>query len=366
MNSSRARFLVMFGLTLILVLSVITADGRMSQDVLPGSRDPWQWPFKPTSIWNIAIGTDAKYSPAKLAAASHVGVDIQHLLELNARDPLRVARGSTAWGPGRCKGTEAIGIKLHLPDNWLVPDAGNSPYGLTPNSNFAFRLPDSDTVFEGSVVARCGAGGPVYFPDWMKYPKNRHYQSLRGDGLSGGGQGASGMSALGGTIRRGELVGGKPIRHAIKINPWCKKYCYFSSAIPGFRWPARSADKYASTGYGGTNPEIVMGSLFAIPPAVSEASLGLQTAAGRKLFFTLQNYGVYFTEDAAWDTWDIIVERGAEVEFEQAYGFSMSSNIWKTDVNKLMQALHVVTNNTAGRVGGGGTPRQPLAPVFAD
>ncbi len=366
MNSPRAKFFAMFGLTLIFVLSVITADSKMAQNVLPGSRDPWQWPFASTSIWNTAIGSNANYLPANLEAASHVGADIQHLLELDQRDPRIAARGSTTWGPGRCNGTAAIGIKLNLPNNWLVPDAGNSPYGQTPNSNFAFRLPDSDTAFEGSVVARCVAGGPVYFPDWMKYPNNRHYQNLRGDGLRGGGQGASGMSALGGTIRLGELVGDQPIRHAIKINPWCEKYCYSSAQNPGFRWPARSADSYARTGYKGTNPEILMGTLFAIPPAVAEASIDLQTNAGRKLFDTMQNYGVYFTEDAAWDTWDIIVERDAELEFKQAYGFSMSSDTWKNDVNKLMQALHVVTNNTAVSVGGGGTPRQPLAPAFAD
>jgi hypothetical protein len=61
-------------------------------------------------------------------------------------------------------------------------------------------------VFEGSMVSRCVEGGPVYMPDWMKYPDNRKYQDIKGDGLSGGGQGASGMSALGGTIRLGELV----------------------------------------------------------------------------------------------------------------------------------------------------------------
>ena len=334
------------------------------QESLPGNRNPWQWPFSQTSIWNMPIGSGAVYEPANFQNAAHVGVDIQHIMELNADDPQRDVLGSTTWGPGRCTGTSNLGFSLRVPDSWIVPDAGNSPYGLTPNSNFAFRMPGSDMVFEGSVVSRCVAGGPVYMPDWMRWPNNRKQQSIKGNGLNGGGQGASGMSALGGTIRLGELIHEAPIRHAIKINPWAEKYCYYSSAIPGYTWPAISADNYAPQQYKGTNPHIVMGSLFAIPPDVEVESLGLKTIPGKKLFFTLQNYGAYFTEDAAWDTWDIIVERGVELEFQQAYGFSMNSQTWRHELNALMKALHIVVNNAPERIGGGGVPIQPLAPEF--
>lgn len=331
-----------------------------------GARDPWLWPFSQHSIWNQPIGSGAVYQPVNFTAASNVGVDIQHILALNASDPSRSVLGSPGFGQGRCSGTDELGFQLNVPDNWIVPDAGNSPYGATPNSNFAFRVPASDTVFEGTQVSRCVEAGPLYLPDWMKYPNNRKHQSIKGDGLAGGGQGASGMSALGGTIRLGELVSAAPIRHAIKINPWAAKYCYYSNAVPGFKWPAVSADAYANTNYAGTNAQVVMGSLFAIPPGVTTGSLNITTAAGKKLFFTMQNYGVYFTDDAGWDTWDLIVERNAEVEFLTKYGFSMSSGTWKTEINKLMGALYVVSNNSAGSIGGGGTPLQPLAPLFSN
>ncbi len=334
------------------------------QDTLSGHRDPWEWPFSQNSIWNQPIGSDAIYAVANLKEANHVGVDIQHILELKSSDPTRNVLGTEVWGPGRCDGKEPLGFSLNVPDNWIVPDAGDSPYGLTPNSNFAFRLPNSDTVFEGSLVTRCDVGGAVYMPIWMQYPNNRNYQSVKGNGLEGGGQGASGMSSLGGTIRLGELIGDKPIRHVIKINPWGAKYCFYNDTLPGYRWPAKSADNYAENEYGGSDPNIVMGSLFAIPPNIHIDSIGLETEAGKKLFFTLQNYGVYFTEDAAWDTWDIIIERDAELEFETIYGFSMSSELWRNELNKLMQALSVVTNNSPGQIGGGGIPLQPLAPEF--
>jgi hypothetical protein len=356
----------MKSITLLLVF-ILSAPGlAKAQETLTGSRDPWLWPFSQTSIWNMPIGSGAVYEPANLGAAAHVGADIQIILELKATDPERKALGSSAWGPGRCDSVNDLNFKLRVPDDWIVPDAGNSPYGLTPNSNFAFRLPNSDMVFEGSKVARCQVGGPVYFPDWMVWPNNRKQQDIKGDGLKGAGQGASGMSALGGTIRLGAWTSDEPIRHAIKINPWAEKYCYYSSSIRGFKWPAISADSYAAAEYKGTNPNIVMGTLLAIPPDVTEESLNLTTIPGKKLFFTMQNYGVYFTEDAAWDTWDIIVERDAELEFQSAFGFSMSSNMWKNELNKLIQALHVVTNNTPATIGGGGNPLQPLAPVFGN
>ncbi len=350
----------------LLLTSCSILSSATAQDTLPGERDPWEWPFEATSIWNMPIGSAAEFQYADLGAAANVGVDVQHLLELNADDPVREFYGSPGWEPVRCGGDDALGFSLPIPDDWIVPDVGDSPYGYTPNGTFAFRLPDSDDIAEGNMVSRCEPGGRVYVPKWKRYPDNRKIQSLRGDGLQGGGQGASGLSALGGTIRKGELTDDEPIRHALKINPYADVYCYYSEEIPGFRWPAVSADRYAPGQYSGTNPEIVMGSLFAIPRGITAECLGLESPAARKLFFTLQNYGAYFTEDAAWDVWDLIVERDVEVEFQEAFGISMSDKLWRDDVNKLMQSLYVVVNNGPESVGGGGEPLQPLAPGFGD
>nr|MCU0875058.1 hypothetical protein [Pirellulaceae bacterium] len=166
------------------------------------------------------------------------------------------------------------------------------------------------------------------------------------------------------TLRKGELVGERPIRHVIKLNPYAARFCFYSQHIPGWRWPAHKADSYAASEYKGTNPAVVMGSLLALRPDATPERLGIQTAAGRKLFHVLQDYGTYFAEDAHWDTWDLVVERDAEKEFEQAYGFSMKSGTWRDEVNRLVIALHVVDNNGRQSIGGGGEPRQPLAPPF--
>ncbi len=345
-----------------LFLSCGTNDSDATEEDI---RDPWLWPFSSTSIWNMPVGDEAIYEPANFEEASNVGIDIQHLLVISENDPNRQVLNSPTWGPGRCSGETDLGFTLQIPDDWIVPDAGNSPYGLTPNSNFAFLLPDGETLFQSTQISRCEEAGPVYLPEWMKYEDNRNYVSIYSDGLDGGGQGASGMSALGGTIRLGEFTSEEPIQHVLKINPWAEKYVHYSEEYPGWKWPAKSADNYAEQGYNrNADPNILMGSLFAIPPELTPEAIEISTEPGQKLFFTLQNYGMYFTEDAAWDTWDIIVERGVEVEFQQAFGFSMESEIWLAEVNKLMGALHVITNNGPSSIGGGGNPFRPLAPEF--
>jgi hypothetical protein len=44
---------------------------------------------------------------------------------------------------------------------------------------------------------------------------------------------------------------------------------------------------------------------------------------------------------------------------------SLLSRVRGRDMDRLFLALAVVDNNSATSVGGGGTPRQPLAPPFA-
>lgn len=327
------------------------------QEILQGTRDAWLWPFAQNSIWNQPIGSNAVYASTNFEAAAYgVDFDRQYMLELDANDPERQVLETETWGQGRCDGTNYLGFNLNVPNDWIVPDANGS---TTPNNNFAFRLPDSDLVFEGNIVSRCTESGPVHMPGWADLGD---VQDIKGDGVSGTGQGASNMSALGGTIRLGELTDTIPIRHAIKINVWAGKYCYYGGSVLGYKWPAESADSYASSEYNGTDTNVIMGSLLAIHPSVTLESLNLETAPGQKLFFTLQNYGAYITEDTYGDYWSMVAEDGVQEEFLGVYGSVVSQ--FMSDIDKLMTAISVVTNNSPSSIGGGGTPLQPLAPVF--
>ncbi len=327
----------------------------------PSTRDKWLWPFASTSIWNMPIGSKAVYTPANIKKATYALADLELFYRLKDSDPRRPVYGAGSFGPGRCTGTFSVNISLPIPNNLIVPDATSVPY-YTPNNASAFLMPDGRTIEQFEPLARCTAGGPVY--GWRN-PWGG--VDIYGDGIPGGHLG-SGLSSIGGSIRRGELTGDKPIRHALKVDLWGEKYLYYSSAVPGYRWPASVADKNAPNQYHGKNPKLVQGALLAIPPSITLRSLNLQTRAGRKLFLALKNYGAYVVDDSGWDAHYLCVEKGVPEEFRATYGydFETASGSFYEDVMKLYQALHIVDNNRPNNVGGGGTPRAPLAPPIGN
>lgn len=99
------------------------------------------------------------------------------------------------------------------------------------------------------------------------------------------------MSAIGGTIRLGELVPGGVISHAMKVNLFADKNLYYDSKLLGFRWPALTNDSYASNNYRGKNPALRMGALLAIPPQIAD-NLNLLTEPGKILLQAFRKIGV--------------------------------------------------------------------------
>ena len=304
----------------------------------------------------MPVGSEAKFVPANLGAAKTIGIDHERLYRVASNAPVRPVFAPKGWET-RAGGTQRVG-ELPVDDSIVVPDARKF---YTPNECAAFLMPDGRTVKQIAPLCRPEPGGPVfgyYFrPD----------EDLHGAGLTGG-HGGSGLSALGGSIRLGELTNDAPIRHALKVDIFCQRYGYFGADRKGFRWPASRADGYAAKNYGGTNRAVVMGSLLALPPQVNEAALALQTPVGKKLFRALQDYGAYVVDDAAWDCHYLCAEFGVAGEVERAFGlkFDGQSKELLHDINALFAQLAVVDNNAPERIGGGGTPRVPLAPPLAD
>lgn len=144
-----------------------------------------------------------------------------------------------------------------------------------------------------------------------------------------------------------------------------------------YRWPATAADSYAVGFYGtegnNANSAMKMGALLAIPASVDLSDLQLETAPAKQLAWTLQNYGAYIVDDTYGASFALNAEDGPDGsvrdQFRADWGFDLEQRVnantpWTRDMQRLVGALNVVDNNSPDRIGGGGAPRQPLAPDF--
>jgi len=333
------------------------------------TRDPWIWPFRSDSIWNTPIGQGATYVAADINNGWNTSIDHEWFVKTTATDPFR-----TLYFPGpntdRDAGTTVSWLgSIRLPDSFVVPD---SYPGYTPNDCSTILQPDGHRIYQLQPTTRPTIGGPVWgYPqtDWGQYPSEG---DLYGQGERGTHYG-SGLSSIGGSIRKGELLSAGNPRHALKVNLWGKYH--YSSQSPGYRWPARNADGYWNSGgnaYGGTNPELRPGSLLAIPRTWTEANLdggALESEVGRKLFWTLKHFGAYVVDDSAWYTNAICAEKGVDEELLAQYGSRLTgpqsgsgSTPISRDMGRLFRALHVISNNTSTTKGGPGARLTRFAP----
>ena len=356
----------------------------MEREAQEERRDPRKWPFAQDSIWNTPIGDGAVYVPAEIRQTERAGMTIdEDLIVMRPEAPMTsLYHSDVGWsnGPDRCTNYDANRklFEVPIPAEFVVsPDTWD---GTKPNSALAVLMPDGETVIQTQPFARCEAGGlgttmTSQVPD----------QNLYGDGIRGA-HGGSGLSAIGGTLRVGELVPGGSIHHALKVNLFGKLNFFQASGEadgkPGYRWPAVKADTgynnpNSGNYYGGTNPALQMGSLLAIHPTedlstLEGNSLDLQTEAALILARAFQDYGAYVVDNTAWDVYALVTEWGPDGrvndEVEVHWGHTIKQRSQDTtfsdDMDRLFLNLFVVDNNSPDSVGGGGTPRAELAPPF--
>ncbi|HMH19439.1 MAG TPA: hypothetical protein VK572_14985 [Burkholderiales bacterium] len=356
------------------------------------------WPFASTSPWNTPIGSGAQYVPINLAVPFTAGtppdtsnwtpmpgISHEYIVLAPTTMPLTdIVYNDAAWtGRNRCLTNTPGGVlvQVPIPADYAVP----SSLGDLSNNSAAFLMPDFRTIIQSQPFVLCRppqtqATSSIVF----------NYVDVYGDGRWGS-HGGSQLSAIGGSIHLGELRPGKPVRHALSIGvdtPVVLHSC--ATANDCFRWPAYVADAGATDptrGYGSRNPSAVagmkMGALLAIPASVDINTLGLKTEPGMMLAWTLQNYGAYIVDSTGGPAFDIDADIGPDGSKEQEFNndawsstspfsapgqFSqrVNSNMpWTSDVQALMRALWLVDNNGPDTIGGGGTPRQPLAPPLA-
>lgn len=331
----------------------------------PRTRYVYQWPFARDSIWNTPIGSNAQYVSAGIDAATQKGMTAdEDVIVLTPDAPLTpVYKNNVGWSDStsgaRCTIQGDKIAELPIPPDFLVKHRAG-----TPNMAAAILEPDGRTLHQSQPFHRCAVGkhatSKYIFP-----PAN-----LYGDGIKGA-HGGSGMSSLGGTIRLGELVPNGVIHHALKLNLYGNKYlAYNDDDTPGYRWPAIKADSYAAKQYGGLVPELEMGALLALKPDFDPNTL--KTEPGKIIAKAFQDYGGYVVDDTAWDVYALETEISPEgrvlEEFRQKWGFKFTETSlehpWSVDMRTIFTNLQVVDNNAPKTIGGGGKPRQPLAPPF--
>jgi hypothetical protein len=341
----------------------------------PAARDPLKQPFASNSIWNMPIGSNAQYVPAGLKGnpgnnqwAGMPYIDEEKIVMTPTAPATALNLSTAAWsGKNRCSATGGLLLTVPMPSSYVVPHS-------TENNSASFLLADKRTIVQTQPLARCTAGGAG-----TSYAKFTNVD-IYGTGITGA-HGGSGLSAIGGSIRLGEMRPGttEGPRHALKVNVYAKEALYKCTTRANcYRWPATTGDSYAVGFYGtannNSNTAMKQGSLLAIPYSTSIASLNLETTPGKQLAWTLQNYGAYIVDDTYAPGFALNAEGGPNGskadEFKRDWGFSMKGYVqdntaWRRDMQKIVQALSVVNNNTSTAIGGGGTPRQALAAPIA-
>lgn len=338
------------------------------------TRDPLKWPFSQTSIWNMPIGDSAIYVAANLEPAEKEGLTLdEDVIVLSRHDSLLdIYENFADWNPKRSRcgieGKKLYSVPIprdfiYSPDNWE---------GGCPNAGLAVLMPDGRTIKQTQPFARCFPGKPG----------TSHYlfadQDIYGDGYYGA-HGGSGLSAIGGALRTGELLPHSgPIRHAMKINIYAAEDIQYDTLTRGHRWPAPRADLYAARVYGTLKRStpyvkaVRIGALLALSARMNLDSLKFESKPGRILAEAFKDYGAYVVDDTYRDAWALSTSREIDGRFSEAFkkgwGFNFATkgidNEWTRDVEKIFRNLYVVDNNGPRSIGGGGKPRKPLAPPF--
>lgn len=323
----------------------------------------------------MPIGSDAQYSPAGITDWSSYGVfPEENFVFNNPAAPLTPIRKSTDLWTGRSRCTpdnpsSSPLVTLPLP-SFVVPGASS---GNTPNSAAAIITADGGSYVQTQPLTHCTSSSP--WTTGFVEPT----VSIYGAGITGA-QGGSHLSSIGGTIRVGDWALARSagvFPHTLKTVLGSQNYSASAGPgcnVAGCRWPAISSDCNTACGYSGSNSQVKMGTLLALPPAYNCGAM--RTEPGRIICQTFKDRGAYIV-DSGWDTGSpayLPVEHGPagspETEFASLFGFGMfTSNpntSWALDWRDIITDAQVVMNNGPTTVGGGGTPRLPLSPPISN
>lgn len=316
-------------------------------ETAPKSRDPAQQPFAADSVWNTPIGSGAQF-----AAVQPGGLDLATgVMVVNASlsHPILHATTNDPVGNLHVPGLAAPFATVPLP----------AALGTTPGGRHVFLvLPDGVTVLEIHSPRRAGSdvrANSIVRADLRGSGVPPEYRSATG----------SGLTPLGGSIRRGELKTGIP--HLIGAVVPLEAVTVRPDGIAHV-WPAggSQAGDPGSAAQMARAGNVHVGSLLAIPPGVDIVKLAAPGTPAHAIVRAMQDYGVlvkdtfdgtYFNE---WQR-----EGGPHLIFcvEDLFNGDAPRDLAQ-QLAPAIRELRVVANHGPNSLGGGGTRRQPVAPGF--
>ena len=376
------------------------------------TRDPLKYPGAAGSPYNLGVGSGAVFESAKFFAPPNGFFGDQNPIVATPTAALVAVEDNWVFngfsGPyWEVTTTEGGGVQFEVP-------VGTNTVAQTENNlSGGIVLADGVTVQEFQQYTCPSSGGPVkaYGAFGQFNVKGLGIPSAMVDGpwnqinsggtrvqIGTGGHGGSGLSGFMGSIRVGELTtgannpNGPP--HALTLTCDLNSYGYKGVNAPGgttssewWQWPAVKADNDGT--YGTINPPaggvatgtydgrfwaVGTGTMLAVPSsAYATLVASLTTVPGRKMAWTLLNYGCfivdnsYGTDTFSREGWGIACDAWAE--FEAFYGYSFDAEpgntAWHADQLACFLALQVIVNSSLSTPGGGGTYLQPAPPPFA-
>jgi hypothetical protein len=328
-RDARGRAVAVAVATVLVTTGVAGLTGPAAVAGERDARDVYRQPFAWDSPWNLPLSSSATYERFD-TRAQRVYLDIEDI----SVDPGFPVRELDASGTS---------VRVHVDPDLTADGSWNHC------STFLVDSPDRRTVVQGQPLRLSRGGDPSYRYAWDPLP-------LTGPGLSGC-HGGSNLSGIGGTLRVGEMASPGPLRHALKMSLNCEMSC--SRSDGGFRWPATKADSGYDDVYRGSNPQVKMGSLMALPPSVDLERFRRPDV--RKIAEALRDHGAYVVDKTGGpSTNSLSVQAGAQDELP---------GVGSAEMVELFRSLAVVTNNGPATPGGGplgGPRRAACAGPFAD
>jgi|GEM_PF-1145989 len=310
-------------------------------------RDPAQWPFAADSVWNTPIGSGTQF-----AAVPSGGLDLATgVMIVNASLSHPILHATT---------NDPVG-NLHVPG--MTTPFATAPLpaalGTMPGGRHVFLvLPDGVTVLEIHSPRR--AGSDVRANSVVR-------ADLRGSGVPPAYRSAtgSGLTPLGGSIRRGELKAGIPHvigavapLEAVTVKPDGTAHVW--PADGSAAGDANAAAQMARAG------NVHVGSLLAIPPGVDIAKLAAPGTPAHAIIRAMQDYGV-LVKDTFDGTYFNEWQRAGTPHLifcvEDLFNGDAPTDLAR-QLAPAIRELRVVANHGPNSIGGGGARRQPAAPAF--